>query len=573
MSFGNRNDKIVLVMSAKRIINAITVVSILVIFLWPSLAVSSKVLSAGGEFEETVNPVAQSIERQLRRSRRVAGATLYSRPLMRTFYTARQFEPVWRNGERSTAQVQALKRVIEGLKANGLNPDLYHGEKIDDVLASLDNYQGQKLTDALADLDLLLTDTFFLIGVHFSSGLINPYLNRMVMFRMPPRANLAALLERALDEKNVQQALEGLLPRIGGYAELARELKRMRQLAQQGGWPRVPKVKKIEPGAVDQRVVAIRRRLEVTGELAASPGGGDPTSGEVYDEELVLAVKQFQRRHGLIPDGIVGRGTIAALNVPAKKRVCQLITNMDRIRARSRVFEEPSYIVVNVPAFEAMVFENGERILDMKAIVGRLDRQTPVISKKVRYLVFSPKWRVPKTIAVEDKLPIIQKDPSYLKRKGMTLFAEEGEEVDPYLVDWSQVNTEDFPYHIVQAPGRGNALGRVKFMFPNRHSVYLHDTPSKYLFKRQVRTFSSGCIRINKPVELAEHLLRDKEGWDRRRIRAAMNRDKVLYVDLPEPVPIHLTYLTAWVDGEGNVVYYNDIYKRGRAYKRRLCRD
>ena len=503
----------------------------------------------------------------------MAGAKLYSRPLMKPFYTARDFLPAWSHDGRVISQVEALRRVAQGVRDQGLDPDFYHGSKIEELLASLGEQEGQKRVAALADLDLLLTDTFFLLGNHFSSALFNIYRSQMIMFRIPPEVSLSALLERALAEGRVQESLEGLLPVIGGYPQMVRELARMRRLAEQGGWPTVPKIKKLEPGAMDPRVADVRLRLEATGEIPISKRPGDASGSEVYDEALVRAVTEFQQRHGLIPDGIVGSGTIAAMNVPVEKRVCQLIINMDRIRYMARLFRKPSYVVVNIPGFEVRVFEEERQIMDMKAIVGRKDRETPVMSNKLRYLVFSPKWRVPPTIAVEDKLPIIQKDPGYLERSGMTLFADEGVEVDPYLVDWSQVGAENFPYHIVQDPGRANAMGRVKFMFPNRYSVYLHDTPSKYLFKRQVRMFSSGCIRIAKPVELAQYLLRDKKGWDQKRIQEAMHREKVLYVNLSEPVPIHLTYLTAWVDGQGNVVFYNDIYKRDRAYERRLCRD
>ena len=561
-----------MVMSIKRI----TCLPIFALFVFFSTALAEPIKNevVVDEVVESIDiPISSRIEHQLKRNRRVAGAKLHSRPLMRTFYTARDFLPAWSDNGKVVSQVEALRNVTEGLWDQGIDPGLYHGQKIEEILDSLSEHEGQKRVSALADLDLLLTDTFFLIGAHLSSGLFNPYRNWMVMFRMPPRVNLSALLEGALNGGSVQKTLEGLLPTIGGYPQLVAELARMRQLAIRGGWPNVPKVKKLEPGAIDPRIADVRRRLEAAGEIPISKEKEDPTGSEVYDEELVRAVTEFQRRHGLEPDGIIGRGTVAAMNVPAEKRACQLIINMDRVRYMARRFREPNYVVVNIPAFEVRVFEKEKQIMDMRAIVGRKDRETPVMSNKLRYLVFSPKWRVPTTIAVEDKLPLIQKDPGYLESRGMTLFAEEGEEVDPYLVDWSQMGAENFPYHIVQDPGRANAMGRVKFMFPNRYSVYLHDTPSKYLFKRQVRMFSSGCIRISKPVELAQYLLRDKKGWDRRRIREAMNREKVLYVNLPEPVPIHLLYLTAWVDGEGDVVFYNDIYKRDRAYKRKLCRD
>jgi murein L,D-transpeptidase YcbB/YkuD len=217
--------------------------------------------------------------------------------------------------------------------------------------------------------------------------------------------------------------------------------------------------------------------------------------------------------------------------------------------------------------FRLDVIENEQTLMRMRTIVGKGYRRTPVFSEKITYLVINPYWHVPPNIAVKDKLPLIKKDSYYLAREHMRVFqgwGSDAKEFDPRTVDWSKVTAQGFKYRLVQDPGPWNALGRIKFMFPNRFNVYLHDTPSRELFKKTTRTFSSGCIRIEKPIDLAEYLLRGDSKWTREAILAAIDRQAERTIRLPEPIPLHLLYWTAWVDERGVVQFRDDIYGRDK---------
>ncbi|RQD74287.1 MAG: murein L,D-transpeptidase, partial [Halanaerobium sp. MSAO_Bac5] len=279
------------------------------------------------------------------------------------------------------------------------------------------------------------------------------------------------------------------------------------------------------------------------------------------------AVREFQVNHGLNDDGIVGPKTIEALNIPYDKRVQQIIINMERWRWLPRDLGD-KYIYVNISDYSLNVYENNNIIMDMKTIVGNEQRKTPVFSDRIRYLVFNPYWYVPKSIAVEDILPSIQEDIAYLEENNYSVFAYNSNNtlsrVEAEEINWQEIDEDNFDFLIRQDPGDNNSLGRVKFMFPNRFSVYLHDTPSRYLFDETERGFSSGCIRIEKPIELALYLLKDQEEWDRESIEEIMQIDNEETIYLNEPFPIYLQYNTAWVDNIGNLNFRKDIYDRDK---------
>jgi murein L,D-transpeptidase YcbB/YkuD len=275
-------------------------------------------------------------------------------------------------------------------------------------------------------------------------------------------------------------------------------------------------------------------------------------------------VKHFQKRHGLDIDGIVGSKTLGALNVTAAERLRQIEVNMERWRWLPRDLGD-RYIRVNIAGFELDVFEAGRQVMNMRAITGRDYRRTPVFSDMMTYLVINPYWNVPWNIAVKDKLPLIRENPDYLAQQKMILMSGWGAdvvEIDPSTIDWSEVTPKDFVWRLRQDPGPLNALGRIKFMFPNKFNVYLHDTPSRELFEQAVRTFSSGCIRIEHPVDLAEYLLRGYPEWTRPAILAAIDKGDERTVRLLEPIPVYVLYCTAWVDETGEISFRNDVYGR-----------
>jgi murein L,D-transpeptidase YcbB/YkuD len=315
-------------------------------------------------------------------------------------------------------------------------------------------------------------------------------------------------------------------------------------------------------------VPALRARLAATGDLdpAAAPDAG------VFGAALEAAVKRFQARHGLAVDGIVGRKTYRALNVPVAARIRQIAVNMERWRWLPADLGERS-VRVNIAGFTVDVIRHGETVLSMRAVVGTPYRKTPVFTGRMTYIDVNPTWTVPPTILKTDILPELRADPGYLAEHDMTLYAgwqADSPVVDPETIDWSTVSADAFPYRIVQAPGPTNPLGRVKFMFPNRHHVYLHDTPKRGLFEKNVRTFSSGCIRVERPVALAAELLDGVPGWSRARIADLMAAGTRKRVRLPDPWPVHVTYTTVWRAADGTIQFRNDIYGRDKRLARML---
>jgi murein L,D-transpeptidase YcbB/YkuD len=303
-------------------------------------------------------------------------------------------------------------------------------------------------------------------------------------------------------------------------------------------------------------------RLEASGDLAT-----DEMTGEIFDEALEEAVKRFQGRHGLAVDGVVGPRTLQALNRTAEEHLRLIKVNMERWRWLPRSLGD-RFIRVNIADFDMELVEAGERIMEMRVMVGKDYRRTPVFSDVMTYLVINPYWNVPRSLAVEDKLPLIKQDPAYLagqKMKVLSGWGADAREIDPLTIDWSEVTPETFTWRLRQDPGPKNALGQIKFMLPNKFNVYLHDTPSREAFDRPDRALSSGCIRLEKPIQLAEYLLRGYPEWTRPAILAAIEDGKEQTIRLLEPIPVHILYCTAWVEDTGEVNFRRDIYGRDTA--------
>jgi len=318
----------------------------------------------------------------------------------------------------------------------------------------------------------------------------------------------------------------------------------------------------------NERVPALRARLKVSGEM---PAAVDAAS-DLFDEAVEEAVKRFQLRHGLYDDGIVGARTLKALNVPAASRVRQIELNLERWRWLPQNLGNP-YILVNIAGYGLEVVENETQVLAMKIVVGTAFQKTPVFSGKMTYVEINPYWNVPHSIATEETLEKIRKDPkAFFEKENMRVFqaVPNGEMVDPASVDWSSLSESNFPYRLRQEPGPRNPLGRIKFMFPNKHSVYLHDTSDPHLFRRERRGFSHGCIRIEKPMEMAEFVMRGSKEWSREKIAAVLKTKETTVANLPKPIPVHILYFTAWGNGDGTVHFLEDIYRRDERLDRAL---
>ncbi len=329
---------------------------------------------------------------------------------------------------------------------------------------------------------------------------------------------------------------------------------------EQGGWPKVSGSEKIELGDKSKRVREVKERLMVTGEVIAL--GDDP---ELYDADLELAVRQFQRNHGLNDDGVIGKRSIQEMNISAEDRLKQVLLNLDRMRKESPEFED-RYVFVNIPSTELRVIDNGVTTFHSKAIVGRVARKTPLLQSEIFQAKLNPDWSVPGKIAAIDMLKHELEEPGYFYKRNVRVFTSDGRQVDPRRINWREVKASGaFPYRLKQDAGPENALGPVKLDFQNDHAVFIHGTSAPELFAKQDRFFSSGCVRVEDPLGLAAFLLQDDPSWTRERVDAVVKSGVTTFAKLARPIPLHIVYMTAWVDEAGQAHFRSDIYDRDPA--------
>jgi murein L,D-transpeptidase YcbB/YkuD len=496
----------------------------------------------------------------------VGDEMLYASEVLPAFYEARTYRMAWSNNQGPMPHAGNLIEAIRGADANGLRPDDYHLERIERLADRLPTEleMGEAIAPhILLDLDLLLTDAFLAYASHLLNGHINPETIDPEWYIERSEADLSEILSGALRRNRVAEALDDLLPTYHCAGGLKRALAAYRGIASHGGWPEVLPGPAMTPGYKSQRVSALRQRLAATGELASATA----SEMKVFDETLEGAVRLFQERHGLEVDGIVGPATLAAANVTVEERIQQIKVNMERWRWLPQDLGE-RHLLVNIAQFRLSAIEAGETVLGMRVVVGKDYRQTPVFSDLMTYAVVNPYWNIPQGLAVEDKLHLIMEDPAYLEENGIRVvkgWGDDSQEVDPASIAWSGVIPEAFPYRLRQDPGPENALGRLKFMFPNKFNVYLHDTPEQELFIHNIRAFSSGCIRVERPIDLAEYLLRADPEWTRPAIVSAIETGERKTVRLPEPIRVHLLYCTAWLGADGVPRFRKDVYGRDQA--------
>lgn len=461
------------------------------------------------------------------------------------FHAARPEKLVWlEDGAPATPNTHglAVRAALQGADREGLEPADY-GIPAAATPQALDRAMTATLLEYLTDLQ---------------AGRVAPRNADPDLFVYQRDVDGLRLLEAVAGSADPARTIADLAPANPVYRRLRRLLSEYRRLAGAGGWSTVPAGETLKPGVTDPRVGTVRRRLAATGDLTLPEDPGDR-----YDETLEVAVRAFQRRHGLDADGQIGARTVAALNVPVETRIRQIELNMERFRWMPDEFGD-DHVFVNLAGFELDLVVQGTTRLAMRVVVGRQYRETPVFSDRIRYLEFNPTWTVPPKIAVNDLLPKIRQDPGFLSAGGYEVYAgwqDGAPKVDPATVDWSAVGKGRFPYRLRQNPGKKNALGQVKFMFPNRFDVYLHDTPAREHFRRSVRTFSSGCIRLEKPLALAEALLR-ADRQEPAQVTAILRSEATARINLATPIPVHLTYLTAWIGEGGTVEFRDDVYGR-----------
>lgn len=471
---------------------------------------------------------------------------------VRGFYAARGFAPIWTDERGPLPRARGLLDAVLTSTEDGLEPSDYISPRVQALFETRDPVQ-------LAQLEASLTWAYVRLASDLASGRTVPNEVDPELFVHPHDINPAVVLAQASAVEDVNRLLERHAPQTEAYRKLKAALVQYRAIQRLGGWTKMSAGQILRPGYRGARVAELKKVLAERGEPVS-------TETDVYDAELIQAVKGFQRRHGLSPDGAFGPRTRAALNMSVEDRINQLVINMERRRWMPDDLGD-RYAFVNLADFRLNVVFHGETVYDTRVVVGTDVDRTPVFSDRMTYLVINPYWNIPPSIAREEMLPQLREDPYSLAAKGIRVFSSwsaDAQEIDPGLVDWFAISDTHFPFKLRQDPGGRNALGRVKFMFPNKFNIYLHDTPSKSLFRRTVRTFSHGCIRVEEPFRLAKLLLEDDPRWTSDRFDEALASYQRRIVTLPNALNVHLTYLTAWVDDDGHVQFRGDVYGRDR---------
>jgi murein L,D-transpeptidase YcbB/YkuD len=479
---------------------------------------------------------------------------VYTAAYLLDLYRKNHFTPLWGNQDNIHQLISAIIASAE----EGFIPDDYHLKAI----TRFSNEPREQLSLAQqVEADLLLSDAMLLLGHHKRFGKADPSKvdEKQNLETNTPRPQLADIFLGAIKTGTVRASLEQLSPHHQAYVALKEALKQYKQLAGQGGWPQVPMVSEsLRPGMQDSRVPAIRRRLAVTGEY--HPKGKE--EGNNYSGAVVEAVKAFQARHHLEPDGVAGKTTIMAMNISATERIKQIRVNLER--TRWVIHDMPSSnLIVDIAGFMLQYYHDNTPIWSSKVMVGKPYHQTPIFRSAITYIVLNPTWTPTPDIVKNETVPSIVKDPEFLAKQRLRVYDSSGSEVDSTTIPWGQYQGRHFPYTLRQDSGRDNALGLIKFLFPNPYHVYLHDTPSKSLFGRSQRAFSHGCIRVQNPLELGRLILAHDSGnaTTPEKMDQIIASGKTTTVILKQPLPIYLMYLTANVK-DGKVLFKPDLYDR-----------
>jgi murein L,D-transpeptidase YcbB/YkuD len=506
---------------------------------------------------EPVDPLVEALRARIELANEtgqleIAGAEIVSSQTLPILYGESGYEPLW----DAPGRVEELIRLVTDSRDDGLQPVDYHLTALARLLPLA---RSQPTPEHRAALDVLASDSFMLLLYHMYFGKVDPrslettwnFSSRQIDGR-----EAVDFVRDTIRSGRLREAVDAARPDHWMYQHGRDALRAYRQLLAEGGWPSVPPGETLKPGMTDARIPALRQRLAVTGDLR-----DQPLDSETFDELLAAAVRSFQERHRLAADAEVGPATLVELNVPAEARVRQIQVNLERARHVLHEIGDEDLVIVDIAGYELRYVQDRKVTWTSRVVVGRPYRQTPIFKSEIDHVVVNPTWTVPPTILAQDILPAVRKDPGYLARKGLDVIDRDGRTLDPASIDWKRYTGRNFPYSLRQGPGDDNALGRVKIMFPNPYLVYLHDTPSRSLFDRDDRAFSSGCIRVERPFELVQRLLGDPR-WDAAALQAAVATGKTQTIRLEKPVKILLIYWTVDETDDGRIVFKRDIYDR-----------
>ena len=477
------------------------------------------------------------------------------------YYQLATPRPLWVSHQGPGARARMLRAVLRAAGQHGLEPARYR-------LSDIEVHWHDRSPSAQACMELYLTNAFERYSLDLRTGRVGPHEADPSWYLPVADFDPAAALAAAGSDGDFAALIEALVPAHAAYERLRDALARYESIAQAGGWPMLPTGPKLTPGdeipAAPEQIALLRARLRAEGDLS----GFSLWERKTYDAALATAVRRFQRRHGLLADGVMGARTRAALNIPVEARIAQLRRTLERWRWLPHELGE-HYILVNSAGFELAVVERGRTVLSMRVIVGTPEQPTPSFAATLQSLAINPYWNVPERIARDVLLPKQQRNPLYFTKRGIRIFELRngngkgiGEEIEPARIDWTRVDADSFAFRLRQEPGPKNSLGRLSFMLPNPFDVFLHDTPDKALFARDTRTFSEGCVRLEQAMALAQHALRRLDGWDEERLLSEIDTLRYQTLRLPEPIPVYVLYLTSWVDDAGLVNFRDDVYGR-----------
>jgi murein L,D-transpeptidase YcbB/YkuD len=473
-----------------------------------------------------------------------------------SMYLKNEMQAYWVSVQGPGRKAEALLSVIRTAAADGLNPDHYQLNKILQLWKSSN-------PDDIATLEVMLTMSMGAYVADMREG-------RAITCKLEPelfaaarayKVDIIGIIHQALAAPDLVQFLKMQAPQHQGYQSLKKTLALYRQFESRGGWPKIPTGKVLKPGMQDNRLDLLARRLIITGDLTSQP-----SQTATYGPQFVAAVKHFQKRYNLEQDGIIGRATLTALNIPVQDHIRRIIINMERWRWLPHTLDGQR-LLVNIAGFYVAGTQDEQLEIVMPVIVGKQHHETPVFTHTMRYIEINPFWNIPNSIAENEMVPKMIKDPQHLAKKHIRIFdgwQENAREISPSSINWRTIGKGIRKYRLRQDPGPDNALGTIKFMFPNKYNVYMHDTPVHSLFKKNNRSFSHGCIRVSDPRGLALYLLnKDTGGWTKDRIDELIAAGKRKVVSLEKPFPVHILYRTVLVDPRDNTIhFYDDVYGR-----------
>ncbi|MBX9697644.1 MAG: L,D-transpeptidase family protein [Alphaproteobacteria bacterium] len=476
------------------------------------------------------------------------------------FYQGRQFAPVWFDGQGVNPSVSTVIEVLKVADLEGLEVTVYQ-PLIDEVLKAQNSTNPQELVRA----EVALTRAVLQYIDDVGGERVSPKNINKKLFINPDPTDAVGILLNGIETDPSFAWFSAYTIERPEYQKLKALLAELRALKENGGWTILSKGPALKVGMASERVAELRHCLAQQGYKISGPAG----TLTLFDADLENAVKSYQKQHAMEPDGVVGSTTVDIINTPIDHRIKQVETTMERWRWFPKSMSG-RYVIVNIAGYELRAYEGMEPALYMPVIVGQKMRQTPVFSSVIYSIRFNPSWGVPHMIAVQDKLKVIQNDPSYLSRKGFVVYDSNNDRVDPGAVDWSSLSKGNFPYRLRQMPGAQNALGKIRFSITSPFDVYLHDTAEPKLFEKAVRNFSSGCIRVAKPLDLGVFVFNESAEWPRDKIAQNMQGSQTRNIDLKHPVPVHIAYFTAWIDEQGDNHFVMDVYGQDKVIEAAL---